>query len=172
MSDKLSRVLATPTGCYHAGASLAPLEKLEAFLTIVEEQRAQHLERHRQISANIIFSETDMKEIHNTWMKDGNWMNRKTAWKYHWLLRSSHKKTNQEAHQLRNRAFSAYLFRVIGNKHVLLAAIKHPVFSAAELDSVPYPAAELQSFMDAWEKEKTTDEYKLRKGISQPRTDK
>ena len=77
---------------------------------------------------------------------------------------------------MRRRAFSAFLFQVIGNKHVLLAAIKHPVFSAAQPDadrsfsSAEQPAAMLQTFMDAWEEEKTTDAYKKRVLISQRRT--
>ena len=77
---------------------------------------------------------------------------------------------------MRRRAFSAFLFQVIGNKHVLLAAVKRPVFSAAQPDadrsfsSAEQPAAMLQTFMDAWEEEKTTDAYKKRVLISQRRT--
>ena len=76
---------------------------------------------------------------------------------------------------MRKSAFSAFLFQVIGNKHVLLAAIQHPVFSAAQpeavLSSAEQPAAMLQSFMNAWEQEKTTEEYKKRVEISERRTE-
>ena len=72
---------------------------------------------------------------------------------------------------MRRQAFSAFLFQVIGNNHVLLAAIKHPVFSAAQPDcSFQWPAAMLQHFMDAWEEEKTTGAYKKRVMIFQRRT--
>ena len=81
----------------------------------------------------------------------------------------------QKAHQIRRQAFSAFLFQVIGNKHVLLAAIQYPVFCIAEpeavLSSAEQPATMLQSFMDAWEHEKTTDEYKKRVEISKQRTE-
>ena len=53
---------------------------------------------------------------------------------------------------------------VIGNKHVLLAAIRHPFLK------VPHPALLLQTFMDNWEREKTTAEYKKRVEISKERT--
>ena len=59
LPNELSTVLSNSTGTYQAGASLAPVEKLEAFLTIVEEQRAQHLERHPDIDTMQVFSDAD-----------------------------------------------------------------------------------------------------------------
>ena len=76
---------------------------------------------------------------------------------------------------MRKSAFSALLFQIIGNTHVLLAAIKYPVFSAAKPDvDLSFSGAEqsasmLQTFMDAWEQEKETGEYKRRRLISEGR---
>jgi len=161
--DKPSRVLATATSCYDAAASLPDMEKLEAFLEIIEEQRAQHLSRHPEMPANAIFSRHDMQEIYKEWMDGGNWMSCDKASEYHRLCRSRQRGDGQKAHQMRRQAFGAFLFQVIGNEHVLLAAIKYPVFSAAQPDadrsfsSAEQRAAVLQAFMDAWEEEETTE---------------
>ena len=73
-------------------------------------------------------------------------------------------------------SFSAFLFQVIGNKHVLMAAIQHPVFSAAQPDAVlssaEQPAAMSQRFTDAWKHEKKTDEHKKRVEASKCCTEK
>ena len=79
---KLSRVLATATGCYDVAASLPAVEKLEAFLDIIEDQRARHLQRHENMAADSIFSEADMQEIYGTWMKEGSWMDWKKLQAY------------------------------------------------------------------------------------------
>ena len=174
MWGDVSRVLATTTGCWDMAARLPPLEKLEAFLGIIEDQRARHCKRNPTISAHAIFSDEDMKEIHREWIIDhDSWMSLDTARRYRQLLRTSGCK--QRAHHMRKSAFAAYLFQVIGNKHVLMAAIQHPVFCTAEpeavLSSAEQPAAVLQSFMNAWEQEKTTEEYKKRVEISERRTE-
>ncbi len=67
---------------------LPPLEKLESFLEIIEDQRARHLERNPRIPADAIFSDEDMQEIHKTWMEKGDWMSVDTASKYSELLRT------------------------------------------------------------------------------------
>ena len=175
MWGKLSRVLATTTGCWDMAVPLPAVEKLEAFLEIIEAQRARHLRRNPGMSANAIFSSHNMKEIHKAWMEDGDWMSVDKARECHRLCQSSGQGDHQKAHEMRKNAFSAFPFQVIGNKHVLLAAIQHPVFSAAQpeavLSSAEQPAAMLQSFMNAWEQEKTTEEYKKRVGISERRTE-
>ena len=95
---------------------------------------------------------------------------------YEQQLASTDRGARQRAHQMRRQAFSAFLFQVIGNKHVLLTAIQYSVFSAAQPDadrpfsSAEQPAPMLQSFMDAWEEEKTTDDYKKRVDISRSHT--
>ena len=66
--------------------------------------------------------------------------------------------------QLQRSAFSAFVFQIIGNKHVVLAAIQYPISSAAQ------PAYAIQRFMSAWEKEKLSEEYKKRKQISEQLT--
>ena len=104
-------------------------------------------------------------------------MNRAKLHKHEQLRDSTDKIAPQRAHQLRRSALSAFLFQVIGNRHVLLAAIKHPIFSAAPPDadrsssSAEQPDAVLQAFMKALEKEKQTDAYKERVQVSQKRTE-
>ena len=79
--------------------------------------------------------------------------------------KGTYKRDKQHAHQLRRKVFSAFLFQVIGNKHVLLAAIQHPICSAAQ------PATILQKFMAAWELEKNSDDYKKRVQVSERLTE-
>ena len=63
--------------------------------------------------------------------------------------------------QLQRSVFSAFVFQIIGNKHVVLASIQHPICSAAQ------PADAMQRFMRAWEEEKSSDDYKKRMQISE-----
>ena len=49
MWGDVSHVLATTTGCWDMASPLPPLEKLERFLEIIEQQRALHIERNPQI---------------------------------------------------------------------------------------------------------------------------
>ena len=62
------------------------------------------------------------------------------------------------AHQQLRQSFSAFLFQILGNKHVLLASIQHPLFR------VP---ASIRQFMTAWETEKSSEDYKKQKQISE-----
>ena len=75
-------------------------------------------------------------------------MNAETVEDYEWWLNGWKKDDQQYAHQIRRRSFSAYLFHIIGNKHVLLSCIQHPICSAAQ------PAHAIRRLIDAWEKEK------------------
>ena len=52
---------------------------------------------------------------------------------------------------MRKRAFSAFLFQVIGNKHVLLAAIEHPIFSAAQPDAISAARPDADRFVGSAE---------------------
>jgi len=61
---------------------------------------------------------------------------------YEWWLHDKSRGSQQKAHQHRRSAFSAYLFQVIGNKHVLLACIQHPICSAAQAAAVIGSAAQ------------------------------
>ena len=56
-------IVATSTGCYEAATAMPRLEKMEAFLEIIQEQRALHLRRHPEMAADSVFSEAHMKEI-------------------------------------------------------------------------------------------------------------
>ena len=71
----------------------------------------------------------------------------------------------QKAHRLRRAAFSAYLFQIIGNKHVLLSCIQHPICSAAQ------PADATRRFIDAWEQEKSSPDHQKRMQISERLTE-
>ena len=53
------------------------------------------------------------------------------------------------------------VFQIIGNKHMVLASIQHPICSAAQ------PADVMQRFIRAWEEEKSSDDYKKRMQISE-----
>ena len=88
-------------------------------------------------------------------------MNAETMINYNWWLEEPGKGNHQKAHQLRRSAFSAFVFQIIGNKHVVLASIQHPISSAAQ------PADAIQRFMRAWEDEKSSDDYKKRMQISE-----
>ena len=131
--DKLARIVATSTGCYEAATALPRLEKMEAFLEIIQDQRARHLQRHPEMAADSIFSEAGMKEIFEKWMGDyDNWMSAGSKRAYEQQLAGGDRGARQRAHQMRRSAFSAYLFQVLGNRHILLACIQHPICSAVQ----------------------------------------
>ena len=91
-------------------------------------------------------------------------MNAETRINYNGWLEEPGKGNNQRAHQLRRSAFSAFVFQIIGNKHVVLAAIQYPISSAAQ------PEYAVKRFMSAWQKEKLSEEYNKRKQISEQLT--
>ena len=93
-------------------------------------------------------------------------MNAATISNYNWWLEEPGKGNHQKAHQLRRSAFSAFVFQIIGNKHVVLASIQHPICSAAQ------PADVMQRFIRAWEEEKSSGDYKKRMQISERLTKK
>ena len=77
--DKVARIVATTTGCYQAATALPSLEKMDAFLEVIQTQRALHLQRHPYMAADSIFSKDDMKEINETWINNYNtWMKAQT----------------------------------------------------------------------------------------------
>ena len=110
------------------------------------------------------------------WMEDhDSWMNARTIQEYQQRLNSEDKGARQRAHQMRHSAFSTYQFQVLGNKHILLACIQHPMCSAVQPVSPTHSAAQpvsssIAGFMEAWEKEKRSEEYQKRKKISEKRT--
>ena len=64
---------------------------------------------------------------------------------------------------------------MLGNKHMLLACIAHPICSAAQPVSPTHRAAQpvsssIAGFMKAWEKEKTSRDYQKRREISEKLT--
>ena len=158
---KVASIVASSTGCYELATVPCIVEKLEAFLEIVEEQRSRHLRRHPSLTSDAVFSHEDMQEIHRAWEEDHeSWMNGETIRNYNWWLEGTGKGDHQRAHQLRRSAFSAFVFQIIGNKHMVLASIQHPICSAAQ------PADAMQRFMRAWEEEKSSKAYKKRMQIS------
>ena len=174
--DRLAHIVATSTGCYEAATPLPRLEKMEAFLEIIQEQRTSHLRRHPEMAADSVFSEEDMKEIHKTWMEDHeSWMNADRLQLYNEQLACTHRGSQQQAHQTRRSAFAAYQFQVLGNKHILLACIQYPICSAAQPVSPTHSAAQpvsssIAGFMKAWEKEKNSPDYQKRREISEELT--
>jgi hypothetical protein len=163
---KLANIVATATGCYDAAAASNVLKKLEAFLQIMSEQRARYLSRHPDVPADAVFSKNQMEQLHNEWMHDyQSWMNANKIELYERLLKGTGKGEHQKGHQKLRRSFSAFLFQIIGNKHVLLASIQHPICSAAQ------PEVAIQQFMTACEQEKSSHEYQQRKQISERLTE-
>jgi len=102
-------------------------DQLEAFLDIIVDQRVTHLQLRPEISADAVFSDEDMKEIINRWTEEGSSMNTGTATRYNELRHCNQPNAVRMADEMRKSAFNCFLFRIIGNKHLLLAAIKHPV---------------------------------------------
>ena len=163
---KVADIVVSSTGCYELAIAPSILDKLEAFLEIVAMQRSNHLRRNPTKTSDAVFSEDDMQEIHHTWMEDHeSWMNSETIRNYNWYSQGTGKGDRQKAHQIRRRAFSAFLFHIIGNKHIVLASIQHPICSVAQ------PADAVQRFMRAWEEEKSSDDYKKRMQISERLTE-
>ena len=162
---KVAKIVASSTGCYDLASAPCIVEKLEAFLEIVAEQRSRHLRRHQSLTSDDVFSPEDMQNIHREWMEDHeSWMNGETLNNYNCRLQGTGKGDHQKAHQIRRSAFSAFVFQIIGNKHVALASIQHPICSAAQ------PADAIQRFMRAWEEEKSSEDYKKRVQISEQLT--
>ena len=162
---KVAKIVASSTGCYDLASAPCIVEKLEAFLEIVAEQRSRHLRRHQSLTSDDVFSPEDMQKIHREWMEDHeSWMNGETLNNYNCRLQGTGKGDHQKAHQIRRSAFSAFVFQIIGNKHVALASIQHPICSAAQ------PADAIQRFMRAWEEEKSSEDYKKRVQISEQLT--
>ena len=143
---KVANIVASSDGCYEAPVAPHITEKLEEFLRIVEEQRANHLRRTPGLDSEAIFTRFHMQEINKEWMNDHrSWMNTETLEEYEKCRNGRSKGDQQKAHQLRRRAFSAYLFQIIGNKKVALDCIQHPIRSAAQ------PADEIRRIFDAWQ---------------------
>ena len=137
---KVANIVVGGEGCYEASGPPHIAEKLEGFLRIVNEQRANHISRTPGLNPQAIFSENDMKSIHHAWIDDHRtWMNTETFQKY-----ERFRKGTKGAHKLRQKAFNAYRFQVIGDKNILMDCIKHPICSAAQ------PAEELRRMFDAW----------------------
>ena len=129
-----------------AAAAPSITEKLEEFLRVVEEQRANQLRRTPGLASDAIFTSSHMKEIHKEWMNDyESWMNTETVQEYERLRNGRCQGDTKKAHHLRRSAFSAYLFQIIGNKHAMLASIQHPICNAAQ------PADAIRRCLDNWE---------------------
>ena len=77
------------------------------------------------------------------------------------LIVSTKRGAHQEAHQKQRSAFNAFLFQVFGYTHILPACIQHPACSDAQPVS-----SWIASFMQAWETETTSPEYRKRREIS------
>jgi hypothetical protein len=164
---KLGNIVATATGCYETAAgSSNVLNKLEEFLQTIKEQRAGYLRRHPDVPTDAVLSKKQMEQLYRHWMLDyHSWMHADTIEAYEQLLIGTHTGDHQNAHQRLRSSFSTFLFQIIGNKHVLLASIQHPIFSAAQ------PEVAIEQFMTACEQEKSSHEYQRRKQVSERHTE-
>ena len=99
-----------------------------------------------------------------------SWMNGETIRNYNRWLGGTYKGDHQKAHQLRRSAFSAFVFQITGNTHVVLASIQHRICSVAWEEKNPSDDA-IQRFMRAWEEEKSSDDHKKRMKISESLTE-
>jgi hypothetical protein len=160
---KLGHIVVTETECHETAVGTSNvLKRLEGFLQTIKVQRNAYLRRNPHLHIDAVFSESQMIQLHNDWMHDyTNWMNANNIELYKRLLKGTGKGKHQEGHQLLRRSFSAFLFQIIGNKYVLLAAIQHPLFSAAQ------PEVTISQFITACEQEKASEEYQRRKLISE-----
>ena len=121
----------------------------EALLEIIQEQRGRHLRRHPHLATDTIFNAQHMREICNTWMHDyRTWMYPDDmVAKYESCFNSQSQNTRQRARQMRRPAFSADLFRFIGNKRLLLACTKHLICSA-EQPAASFGIAAINRFLE------------------------
>ena len=143
---KVANIAPSSDEGFEAAAVPHITEKLEEFLRVVQEQRANHQRRNPGEDSDAVLTSFQMQQIHNEWINDyKSWMNVEKIQDYDRLKTGRFPGDVQKAHKLRRSAFSAYLFQIIGNKHVLLSAIKHPICSAAQ------PAQAIRRFMDTWE---------------------
>ena len=53
----MAHIIATPTGCYEVATAPDVIERLEAFLEIIEECRTGHLRRNRHLDTDTIFDD-------------------------------------------------------------------------------------------------------------------
>ena len=131
---------------------------------MIQERRDKYV-RTYGLARDTVFSEWQMREIHNTWMADHkSWMNEQKIKEYESWADSTGKGHHQKGHLKRKSAFAAYLFQILGNRHIVLASIRYPICSVAQ------PAAIVDEFMKAWEKQKTSEDYKKTVEISRPKT--
>ena len=65
-------------------AKLLPLlEKIVLFVEVTQAQREHHLQPHANLRADSMFSDADMTEIHQDWMKEfKSWMHTETQETY------------------------------------------------------------------------------------------
>jgi hypothetical protein len=164
---KLGNIVATETECYETAARTSNvLKKLEGFLQTIKDQRTAYLRRNPHLPTDAVLSKNQMEQLHSEWMHDyQSWMHADKIELYEQLLNGTRKGDHQKGHQQLRRSFSAFLFQIIGNKHVLLASIQHPICSAAQ------PEVAIQQFMTACEQEKSSHEYQQRKQISERLTE-
>ena len=164
---KLGNIVATETECYETAARTSNvLKKLEGFLQTIKDQRTAYLRRNPHLPTDAVLSQKQMEQLHNHWKLDyTSWMQSDKIELYEELLKGTRRGDRQKAHQQLRSAFSAFLFQIIGNKHVLLASIQHPIFSAAQ------PKVAIEQFMTACEQEKSSHEYQRRKQVSERHTE-
>ena len=99
---KAANIAASSDGRFEAAAAPHITEKLEDFLRVVEEQRANHLRRTPGLDSDAIFTTSHMQEVHKEWMNDyRSRMNAQTVQEYERRRNGRCKGDQQKARQLR-----------------------------------------------------------------------
>ena len=68
---KVANILKTRDRFYEEAPSVTTLEKLEMFLQVIQERRDKYVRAHG-LARDTVFSEWQMRDIHNKWMADHN----------------------------------------------------------------------------------------------------
>ena len=159
--NKVAHIVKTSAGFYEMAPVPCVLQKLEAYLEIVEHQRRLHLKTKPWLPENAEFTEDDMKQLHKRWMEDHNtWMDEKNIEIYRNMSLSNDEGQHQNAYQFRRSRFRNFLFKIIGNAQLVLISIQYAICSAGQ------SAGAIQRFVQAWKKEKESEAYKQRLAIS------
>jgi len=140
-------------------------ERVEDLLRVANTQRERQIDflisindhrvsDGRDSAREMIFSETDMQQVINRWMREPHtWMDAKSCAKMG--------RAKDKFHFCKSR-FGAMLFQLFGNKHLALALIRVPICST------PEPAPLLRAFVDAWkESQQSPEVYDARRRSQQ-----
>ena len=139
------------------GEPYALAERFEYFLEVTDEQRQSYIRKlwsrgdHRVATwekcATLIFTETDMKDIMNSWKRSpATWSKNPHA---------------QRRHNACHSSFQSMLFQLMGCKALVSTFIKYPISSAQQ------PASLLRDFAVNWQTWRESEERKAVRRMSE-----